>query len=218
MGFFSSLFGKKQEEEKAPKKYEGNFFNIARNGTLDEVKEALKEGANVNEKNDEWCTPLMFAAEENSDPMVIKTLIDAGAILESKTKGGATPIMGAVQKNPNIEVLKMLLKEGANVNKENEIGFTPLIYAAIYNSNPDFITVLIEAGADINYTNKIGYNAFLYAVLNNSIEIVKRLVSHGSYILQRDVNGLNALDHLKKQNTPQDSELYKYISKIFSDA
>lgn len=218
MGFFNSLFGKKKEEEILPKKYEGNFFNIARNGSLDEVKKALKEGANVNEKNDEWCTPLMFAAEENSDPMVIKTLIEAGAILESKTKGGATPIMGAVQKNPNIEVLKILIKEGANVNKENEIGFTPLIYAAIYNSNPDFITILIEAGADINYTNKIGYNAFLYAVLNNSIEIVQRLVSHGAYVLQRDVNGLNALDHLKKQNTSEDDELYKYILKIFSNS
>ena len=105
MGLFDRFFNKQEEEEVVVevKKYNGNFFNVARSGSLADIKNAIKEGANITDKNDEWCTPLMFAAEENKDPEVIKELIKAGAILEFKTKGGATPLMGAAQKNSNPE-------------------------------------------------------------------------------------------------------------------
>lgn len=218
MGLFANLFGKKKfdsiEEEK---KFEGNFFTIARKGTLKQVLDALNDGANVLDKNDENCTPLMFAAEENNDPMVIKALIDAGAPLEAKTKGGATPIMGAAQKNSNIEVLQVLIDAGADVNKVNDIGFTPLIYATVYNNNPEFIKRLVNAGADVNFANKLGYSAFMYAVLNGrDVSILKTLVSLNAHPFQRDKNNMHALDHIEKQNPIENNEVYEYLLSLTS--
>lgn len=221
MGFFDKLKGafsqKEEEEEVAPQKvYEGNFFTVARTGSEADVRSALEQGASVFIKNDEHCTPLMFAAEENTDPGVIKALVEAGAILEYPTKGGATPLMGAAQKNKNPLVLQALIDARAQVNKINDIGFTPLIYAAAYNPNPEFTFRLIKAGANVNFANKFSRSVFIYAALNTTnVEILRILLDNGANPKQRDLNQLTAFEIIKKEGKiSQDSEIYKLLQEV----
>ncbi|MEW6040593.1 MAG: ankyrin repeat domain-containing protein, partial [Elusimicrobiota bacterium] len=141
------------------------------------VKSMIKNGKNVNEKDDMGITPLMWAIWNDSSG-VVKTLIENGANVNGqyyvgnpesrsdfesengctrrvkpietiyKEKYGWTPLIWAISKN-NIELIKLLLSNGANVNDKDHFGYTPLIWAAWINSI-DIVRLLLNSGADVN--------------------------------------------------------------------
>ena len=61
-----------------------------RNLTPAGVRAALDAGADVEARNEDGSTPLMFAAMENSNPEVLQVLLDAGADATAKNGMGKT--------------------------------------------------------------------------------------------------------------------------------
>lgn len=80
----------------------------------------IAKGANVNATDKNKMTPLMLAAESNSNPGVIQVLIDNAADINVIDKDGRTPLMIAAEKNPNPEVLQILRENVAGVAIEDE--------------------------------------------------------------------------------------------------
>src|SRR5208337_2486457 len=66
------------------------LYSLMLNGTADEVRAALRAGADVESKADDAMTPLMLAAEAGRNPEVISVLLEAGAKVEN---AGVTPLM-----------------------------------------------------------------------------------------------------------------------------
>ena len=141
------------------------FFDLVRTGTSQSVQAAISNGADVNARDRYNKTPLMEAAEFNTNPEVIITLLDAGADLKARDDCGESPLMYAAEYNTNPEVITVLLKAGADVNAQDELGMTPLMYAAEENG-PEMITVLLKAGADMNAKDYQEKTAFDYAQKN----------------------------------------------------
>ena len=52
-----------------------NFFELVKTGTLEEVNNAIKAGADVNAQDEYDMTPLMYAAWNNQNPEIIKLLL-----------------------------------------------------------------------------------------------------------------------------------------------
>ena len=101
----------------------------------------------VNDRNQEGMTALMFAVENNS-PEVVQVLLDAGADVNAKDQQKRTVLIRAVKKKSSPEMVKMLLSAGADVNAQDEKKRTVLMYAARY-SDLKVLKILVDAGADV---------------------------------------------------------------------
>ena len=132
------------------------------------VQHMIDKGANINERNEDGWTPLMFASADNSNPEVIATLLQNGANINDRDEYGWTPLMYASAKNTNPEVISILLQNGANINDRDKEGQTPLMYASMSNTNPKIITTLLQNGADVKAKNT-GKTALDYAKENPQI-------------------------------------------------
>ena len=175
------------------------FIELCRNGTPQDVEDAIKAGAEVNTKNSEGITGLIAAAAKNSNPEVIDTLIKNGADVGAKDKKSLTALMYALQFNSNPEVITALYKAdaSADVNETLIVGGesgTSLMLAASANSNPEVTTALIKAGADVNAKSKDGFTALMGAAARNSNpEVTIALINAGADVNAKHENGFTVL-------------------------
>ena len=151
----------------------GAIFELAKNGTVHQLREALKAGANFNITlstggGDYGETPLHIAASYNHNPESIRFLISQG--LDVKRYQGHfldTPLSCALHYK-NMEAIKELLKAGADGNiytngQEGEaIGYFPGSALHIvayeyknYSVAKNIIQALIKAGCDVNNHSKV---------------------------------------------------------------
>ena len=175
---------------------DADFLELCKEGTVQQIVDAIKNGANVNARGEYGQTPLMWAAEHNPNPEVTATLLKEGADINANDKREITALMRTVRrKNSNLKVITTLLKAGANVNARDRKGATPLSWAAALTSNPEVITTLVKAGADVNARDDMGGSTpFMSAARHNSNpEVIVTLIKAGADVNARGDNGGGAL-------------------------
>ena len=76
-----------------------------------------KQGVDVNQADDDGCTPLYIASQEGHAEVVSMLLAKQGVNVNQATEDGCTPLFIASQKG-HAEVVSMLLaKQGVDVNQ-----------------------------------------------------------------------------------------------------
>ena len=153
--------------------------------SLDKVKNAIKAGADVNERNVNGDTPLRIAVRfHNSE--IVRELIKAGADVHARDEWGQTPLHNATDKRVygggGYRVVKELLEAGANPNARDKWGRSPLHYAARNTYNEDVIKLLLEAGADPNARCDYRMRPIDYVINNGYLEETE------SYLILREVS------------------------------
>ncbi len=136
------------------------------NNNIKALEYLIKAGANVNAKEENGYTALVFAASQG-EVKIINTLINAGADLNTKDPYGRTALAYAVDFQ-HYDAAKFLIKAGADVNIGDEKGLTPLMHAAV-NADPEMLELLIKHGGDINALDKAGKKA---------LELIKNTKEH----------------------------------------
>jgi hypothetical protein len=116
-------------------------------GDIEEIRALLKEGTDVNARNNLLET-VLHQAVMNHRSDIIRILLDAGADVNIKDQLGKTPLFWAAYDGP-IESVKLFLDKGSDVNAKDNNGKTPLVSAAEGN-NADIIKFLISRGADLD--------------------------------------------------------------------
>jgi ankyrin repeat protein len=113
------------------------IHEAAAKGDLADVKRHLQKGTDVNSKdNNDW-TPLLYSAFYGKQD-VVKFLVSKGADVNAKSVAtGWTTLYVAADKG-HFEVVKILVSAGANVNAKDIVGMTP-IRAAIGDGHNDVI-------------------------------------------------------------------------------
>jgi ankyrin repeat protein len=147
-----------------------DFFILVRNGTPQEVQQAIDSGADVNEYSTAWkTTPLGQAASYNTDPGVIVVLLKAGAAIAPNADGW-TPLMAAAWSNANPAVITTLLEGGLEIDSPyaGYHGRTALMFAAEHNQNPEVLLALLKGGADVRVKDADG-NTALDAAKHNYV-------------------------------------------------
>jgi ankyrin repeat protein len=143
----------------------------------------LKNGADVNAKDEGSKTALTWAAWSNSSTEIIALLLKNGAYVDARDDCGDTPLMFAAYENPNPEIISLLLENGADVNARNYYQEeTALISAAINNRNPEIVSLLLENGADAHMEDYFGKRAIDYAEENDDLkdtEVISNLRKMG---------------------------------------
>ncbi|MDD9901530.1 MAG: ankyrin repeat domain-containing protein [Alphaproteobacteria bacterium] len=123
--FLTSSFGANTTD---PKKM-GQQLVCLMKETPDDVDAALKMiagGADANTKNEHGMTPLMFAALNGHENLVI-ALLDKGARVNDTENTGTTALIFAAYRfqNPgHRNIAKILLEHGADPDIENKMGFS----------------------------------------------------------------------------------------------
>ena len=174
------------------------FRRLCASSSLEMISNALENrNADVNAIDYYDTTPLMFAAEKNSDPEVINALIKFGADPNAKDKDNKTALMFAAAANTSPEVITALAKGGANVNARDSNRMTPLMYAA-RNNNAAVVKALIEAGAE-ELADKRGWTPLFWAArYTNDPAVIGVLLDAGHDPLVRAHDMATPIDHANR--------------------
>ena len=155
-----------------------DYFNIS----VAELKKLIATGIELNQKDQQQRTPLMYLASSNCNPQVIEVMITAGARVNETDIMGRTPLMMAARYNKNPLILEELIKHGAIIDQTDLRRKTALMLAAANNENPQIIETLLEKGANGRLKDSQGLTAFGH--LKKSYNSVLRK-SPAFYMLKR---------------------------------
>jgi hypothetical protein len=129
-------------------------------GSIEAVRLALADGAQIDARGPDGRTGLMHAAAHGSVELV-QLLLSKGANLTASDSGGRTPIMYAAYSG-HYETADILLAAGADPNAVDALGMTPLMYAA-RAGNERTLKSLLAAGADKAVCDHEGHRALDHA-------------------------------------------------------
>ena len=170
-------------------------------GDLFTVRRLIKEGHNVNTRDEDGNTPLIQAAWRGHD-QVVEELIREGAHVNIKDNGRRNALYWASLLDHS-SIVQTLCAAGADTNVQDHYGWTPLICAA-WRGRDEIVCELIRAGASVNVvTSRIrtwkgelptGSTALHYAAEYDRIKCWILLVEAGADMTIRNKECKTPLD------------------------
>ena len=183
-----------------------DIFTYIRNDDIKSVKNYIDSGYDLNIKNYNGYSPLIYACDFYLTKIeIVKLLLNYDVDVNKQDNFGRTALI-YLSINNNTEIAKLLLNAGADIDKQDNFGYTPLMYAA-KNDNVEFIKLLINFGVDLNKQNNTGYTALIIAIDNNSNESIKILLDAGADIDKQNNRGFTALIKAASKNNREIVEL-----------
>jgi len=150
-----------------------SIHDAALNGQPAEVLQSLERGVNVDARDEDGRTALMYAAF-NGHKDIMEQLIKKGAAVNLTDSLGRTALMFA-SSGPYPDAVKLLLTNQADPNiTDREEHFTALMYAAA-EGQTEIVRMLITYKADPKLKDIDGDNALTFAQNNGHKELVKIL-------------------------------------------
>ena len=194
------------------------LLKAAKIGDNSTVQRLLSQGANVNAKDKDGYTALIWASEEGR-VNVVQTLLDRGADVNAKeNRYGVNALMLASYRG-HTDVVRALLERGADINaKDLETGDTALM-AASEQGHTDVVQVLLANGAEVNVKDTNGETALSLATRKGYDEIVKLLHQHGTVknSVKDDKAGFS-IPEIQPSTTPCKSPLVSGTGAAFVSA
>jgi len=166
------------------------LFNAVNALQPERVKDALRNGANIEAKNNLGKTPLALAAGFGETD-IVKLLLENHANVEARDNDGNTPLIWAVNLGET-DVVKLLLDNHANFEAKTNHGSTPLIVAAD-TGKADIVKLLLDSHANVEAKDNDGYTPLLWAARVGRADIVELLLEDHANIEARDNDGWTPL-------------------------
>lgn len=138
------------------------------------VKKYIKDGADVNEENENGESVLAMSLRYGCDTDLIMLLIESGADKHDFDEEGVSIFDMAVTYG-NMDMVKYFIDEGIDVNATNRrSGFTPLMAAACYGRT-EVAKLLIQNGANKDAVDSKGISVVDFARKMNKKSILELL-------------------------------------------
>ena len=154
--------------------------DAAMRGELDEVRELLRSGADVNAPQSDGVTAMHWAAE-NGDAALARVLIYAGANLGPLTRNDAYTPLHMAARGGHAEVIELLVEAGADpAAATSSTGVTAMHLAAKAGSG-EAIRVLAAGGSEVDARDQQwGQTPLIFAAGFNRLGAVNTLVELGA--------------------------------------
>ena len=162
------------ENRNVPSSTDTRLHQAALNGNKEEVTRLLEEDLNVDSKDPDGRTALMYASF-NGYTEIVRELLTIGSEVNMRDNYGRTPLMFA-SSGQFPETVKLLLQNKAEPNMaDGEEHFTALMYAAA-EGHLEVVKLLLDNNADPTLKDIDGDDAVTFA-LNNGHKEVAALIS-----------------------------------------
>lgn len=207
------------------------LFIAVENNNVDMVKNAVRNGANINIRDGFGLGVLHNAIKYNSLDSIKYLLSLNGIDIERKLPskyvtylgrninqatyiGEATPLLYAIFRN-NYNISELLLKHNANINAKDEEGWNTFLYASSF-SDSKMIRLLLSHNEELSksYT-KDNLTGLHLAVIFDNMRVVKYLVENANIdINYQDKDGWTAL-HYAAYN--KKNRIYNLLIRLGAD-
>jgi ankyrin repeat protein len=137
------------------------LITAAREGQLDEVKELMRKGLDIDCELKYGSSALMIAASRGHNE-IVRLMASAGAKVNRRNKFGISALSEAAERGHHV-VLRTLVEFGADVNMLHNNGGTAILAAAI-RRDLKTVKVLLELGANVDIENFDGWSARKWAL------------------------------------------------------
>ncbi|KQT16494.1 hypothetical protein ASG31_13360 [Chryseobacterium sp. Leaf404] len=149
-----------------------SIFDVARSGTVADVKELMKSNPDIiNETNENGFSPLILACYRGNIE-VAKYLIDNVKDLNYKSNEGTA--LAGLSFRYNKVLAEHLLNKKADPNIADSTGTTPLFWA-VKAGNTELVQILLKHNADKTVKDSMGMTPFEYALKTDNKEIINLL-------------------------------------------
>ena len=177
---------------------ERELVNASDSGNIALVEQLIGAGVDVNWRNNNGSTALLFAAR-SGNLSVVSTLLAAGSLVNIQNNDGNSPLIYASSEG-KLDVMRALLDAKAEVNAKTSDGNTALTYAAA-NGRVEVVRALLAARADINAKRNDGETAMSLAAKRGFTEIAQLLsrsakTTQGSLVDASAAGDLSQVDAL----------------------
>ncbi|CAH1783382.1 unnamed protein product, partial [Owenia fusiformis] len=139
---------------------------------------------NVNAKDKNGLTTLMYALSSKGCDDVVRLLLEKGAGVNIRDRNGMSPLMYAVNGLSSKSIVKLLIDKGAELNAKDNDGKTVLQHS-IDLCSAAIVKCLLQAGARVDVPGYDGLTALAYTVQRceeNTDAIVKLLTKYKSNV------------------------------------
>ncbi|XP_033763290.1 uncharacterized protein LOC117344596 [Pecten maximus] len=136
------------------------------------IEVLIKEGADVNQQNDEGATPIMLAIKEAKDNLgLVDLLLKNGADKNMTDTEGLLPLhyccLADMESNVAVDMVDLLLTD--DELKETPAKHTPLMLAIMNKKHPDLLMKLVDIYFDVGRTDSDG-KTVLHLLVHSTLE------------------------------------------------
>ena len=191
------------------------LMKAAKNGNNWEIKSLLESGANVNLKDKDGWTALMYAVRYQENISVVEALINAGAKIKITNNYNLSPLIIAATYNGNPEIIRKILNYYSVSEKEVLQAFVLLLSD---NSSSDFsklakIEAFLEKSIPLNTFYK-GKTPLMYAAqYSSSTSIIARLIEEGAVTTIRSTDGKTAFYYAQENKKLEHDEIFWSLNR-----
>ncbi|MGJ3349313.1 ankyrin repeat domain-containing protein [Morganella sp. Je.2.23] len=177
-----------------------DLVTAAEKGDLNTVQQLIRQGGDIEQRDNRLRTPLMAAVHGNRTE-VARYLIEQGADVNAADAIMDTPYLYAGARGSQ-DILEMTLSHGADLKSTNRYGGTALIPAS-ERGHVKTVKTLIDAGVNVNHVNNLGWTALIEAIIlgdgsQKYADIVTLLIEGGADVNLPDAAGDSPLTLAKR--------------------
>lgn len=159
---------------------ESPVADAAMRGKIEEVRDLLRSGADVNAAQGDGMTALHWAAETGNRALA-EMVLHAGAHTGVVTRLGDYTPLHLAARNGRAEVVRLLVDAGADLEAPTATGaVTPLHFGAA-SGNPAVVQALLDGGADVEAVETVrGQTPLIFAASAGRTDVVRLLLAAGA--------------------------------------
>ena len=188
------------------------LMKAAQAGNVEKIRQLLYSNANVNLKDNDGWTALMYAVRYSESYECVEELLQAGADSTIRNNYGSSAIILSACYNKNSKILKKLFEK---YNKEvlRAMIFLLTEHNISEEQQLSMLQIFMDESVPLNVLYE-GKTPLMYAAsFGNSTKLIKMLLDNQASPTLRSTEGKTAFDYAMKNNNLAHDETYWALNK-----